>query len=102
MLGLLIGKSSITIYPFHCLIRSVMPIVSTKNVVKSLLKHSSKNDLMLFPESQFQLYTPVAFFIFRRPATTRRVFEAIRRAQPPILLVIADGPRDAQEAALCA
>ena len=37
--------------------------------------------------------TPVAFFIFRRPSTTERVFEAIRQAKPPKLLVVADGPR---------
>jgi hypothetical protein len=39
------------------------------------------------------LKTPVAFIIFNRPATTARVFEEIRRARPPKLLVIADGPR---------
>jgi hypothetical protein len=37
--------------------------------------------------------TPVAFFLFNRPATTSRVFEAIRQAQPEKLLVIADGAR---------
>jgi hypothetical protein len=37
--------------------------------------------------------TPVAFIIFNRPDTTKRVFEAIRQAKPPKLLVIADGPR---------
>ncbi len=37
--------------------------------------------------------TPIAFVIFNRPDTTKRVFEAIRQAQPPQLLVIADGPR---------
>ncbi|GCL41811.1 glycosyltransferase family 2 protein [Dolichospermum planctonicum] len=37
--------------------------------------------------------TPVAFIIFNRPDTTKRVFEAIRDAKPPKLLVIADGPR---------
>ncbi|MFM6331809.1 MAG: glycosyltransferase family 2 protein, partial [Dolichospermum sp.] len=37
--------------------------------------------------------TPVAFIIFNRPHTTQRVFEAIRQAKPPKLLVIADGPR---------
>ncbi|MBS3027363.1 MAG: glycosyltransferase family 2 protein [Dolichospermum sp. DET50] len=37
--------------------------------------------------------TPVAFIIFNRPDTTKRVFEAIREAKPPKLLVIADGPR---------
>ncbi len=37
--------------------------------------------------------TPVAFLIFNRPDVTARVFEAIRRAQPPQLLIVADGPR---------
>lgn len=37
--------------------------------------------------------TPVAFIIFNRPDTTERVFEEIRRARPPKLLIIADGPR---------
>ncbi len=39
------------------------------------------------------LETPVAFFIFNRPDTTLRVFEEIRKARPPLLLVVADGPR---------
>ncbi|MBH8566265.1 glycosyltransferase family 2 protein [Nostoc sp. CENA67] len=43
--------------------------------------------------SNNQLKTPVAFLIFNRPDTTKRVFEAIRAAKPPKLLVIADGPR---------
>jgi hypothetical protein len=42
----------------------------------------------------FQLKTPVTFIIFKRPETTERVFEAIRLAKPPKLLVIADGPRE--------
>jgi hypothetical protein len=37
--------------------------------------------------------TPVAFLIFKRPDTTEKVFEAIRQAKPPKLLVVADGPR---------
>jgi hypothetical protein len=37
--------------------------------------------------------TPVAFLVFNRPDTTERVFEEIRKTQPPKLLVIADGPR---------
>lgn len=37
--------------------------------------------------------TPVAFLIFNRPDTTAKVFAAIRQAQPPKLLVVADGPR---------
>ncbi len=39
------------------------------------------------------LHTPVLFLIYKRPDTTRRVFEAIRRARPPRLYVAADGPR---------
>ena len=43
--------------------------------------------------SDWQLKTPVAFFIFKRPDTTQKVFEQIRRAKPPKLLVVADGHR---------
>lgn len=35
----------------------------------------------------------VLFVIFRRPATTQRVFDAIREARPPKLYIAADGPR---------
>jgi len=41
----------------------------------------------------FQLTTPVAMLVFNRPAQTARVFEAVRQARPPILLLVADGPR---------
>jgi hypothetical protein len=44
--------------------------------------------------TSWQLHTPVAFMIFNRPDTTRRVFEEIRKVQPPKLLVIADGARE--------
>ena len=37
--------------------------------------------------------TPVAFLIFNRPDTTKKVFEVIRQAQPAKLLVVADGAR---------
>jgi hypothetical protein len=37
--------------------------------------------------------TPVALIIFNRSDLTKQVFEAIRQAKPPKLLVIADGPR---------
>jgi hypothetical protein len=37
--------------------------------------------------------TPVAFFVFRRPETTARVFQRIRDARPRQLFLIADGPR---------
>lgn len=35
----------------------------------------------------------VAFFVFNRPNLTRQVFAAIASARPPMLLVVADGPR---------
>ena len=38
--------------------------------------------------------TPAALIVFRRPEATRRVLREIGRAQPEILLVIGDGPRD--------
>ena len=41
----------------------------------------------------WHLTTPVAFLIFNRPETTARVFETIRQAKPPKLLIVADGPR---------
>jgi hypothetical protein len=47
--------------------------------------------------------TPVAFFVFNRPHTTRSVFEAIAKIRPARLLLIADGPRPdkAGEAEAC-
>lgn len=39
------------------------------------------------------LRTPVALFIFNRPDCTARVLEAIAAARPPVLFVVADGPR---------
>jgi len=50
------------------------------------------------------LKTAVAFLIFNRPDTTSLVFEAIRKARPQRLLVVADGPRANRpgEAELCA
>lgn len=54
--------------------------------------------------SDQQLRTAVVLLIFNRPDKTAVVFEAIRRARPPQLLVIADGPRRDRtgEADLCA
>lgn len=47
--------------------------------------------------------TPVVFLVFNRPGPTRRVFEAIAKARPAQLLVVADGPRTHRrgEAELC-
>ena len=42
--------------------------------------------------------TPVALFVFKRPDTTRRVFDVISRAQPKKLLLVADGPRQGRNA----
>jgi hypothetical protein len=39
------------------------------------------------------MQTPVVFLVFNRPDTTQQVFDAIRQAKPPKLLVVADGPR---------
>jgi hypothetical protein len=39
-------------------------------------------------------YAAVAFFIFRRPETTSRVFAEIRKARPNKLYIIADGARE--------
>ncbi|MBD2309522.1 glycosyltransferase family 2 protein [Chroococcidiopsis sp. FACHB-1243] len=39
------------------------------------------------------LKTPVVLIIFKRPDTTKKVFESIRQAKPLKLLVVADGPR---------
>jgi hypothetical protein len=47
--------------------------------------------------SEFRLNTPVALLIFNRPDTTERVFNAIAKARPPKLLVVADGPRPQRE-----
>jgi hypothetical protein len=37
--------------------------------------------------------SPVVLLVFNRPDLTERVFEAVRAARPPQLLVVADGPR---------
>jgi len=48
------------------------------------------------------LSTPVAFLIFNRPDLTQIVFEAIAKAEPKQLFVVADGPRFHAEAKKCA
>jgi len=52
-------------------------------------------------ESAISITTPVAFFIFRRPALTERVFARIAQAKPSEVFVIADGPRSKEEAKIC-
>ncbi len=43
----------------------------------------------------------VAFFIYKRHSCTKLVWDAIRRARPPVLLVIADGPREEKDRVEC-
>jgi hypothetical protein len=45
----------------------------------------------------YQLNTPIALIIFNRPDSTAKVFEAIRRARPPVLFVAADGCRSGHQ-----
>jgi hypothetical protein len=45
--------------------------------------------------------TPVALFIYKRPAHTEQVLEQIRNANPELLLVIADGPADETDREAC-
>ncbi|MCE2698725.1 MAG: FkbM family methyltransferase [Nostocales cyanobacterium LE14-WE4] len=47
--------------------------------------------------NKWQFKTPVALIIFNRTDTTQKVFEAIREAKPPKLLVISDAPRNNKE-----
>lgn len=51
------------------------------------------------PEAQ--LDTPVAFFLYKRPDRTRRIFERIREARPSRLFLIADGPRRPEDEPGC-
>ena len=43
--------------------------------------------------AQASFQTPVVFFIFNRPDKTAEVLDAIRSVAPPLLFVVADGPR---------
>lgn len=47
---------------------------------------------------------PVVFVVFNRPEHTEQTFAAIRRQRPPVLFVVADGPRSevASDAERCA
>ena len=45
--------------------------------------------------------TPIAFIVYKRPDTTRRVFETIRQARPPRLYLIADGPKTPELESKC-
>ena len=60
-----------------------------KNRAKSCMQITAPRE-----DQNWVLTTPVTLIIFNRPDTTARVFEAIRQAKPPKLLVIADGARN--------
>lgn len=45
--------------------------------------------------------TPVALFVFNRPEVTQRTFEAVARAKPKRLALVADGPRHRADETLC-
>ena len=45
--------------------------------------------------------TAVAFIVFCRPDTTKRVFQRIREAKPPRLYLIADGPKTKDQRLIC-
>ncbi len=44
---------------------------------------------------------PIAFMIFNRPDYAQNIFNEIRKAQPKKLFVVADGPRNPEEALIC-
>lgn len=46
--------------------------------------------------------TPILFLIFNRPDTAQQVFSKIKAIQPRQLFIAADGPRNAEEAEICA
>ena len=43
---------------------------------------------------------PIVFFVYKRPECARVVFDQIRKAKPPILIFVSDGPRNIEEASL--
>jgi len=46
---------------------------------------------------EFKLTVPVAFFTFNRLDTAKQVFERIKKAKPPKLYLVSDGPRSNRE-----
>ena len=47
------------------------------------------------------LNTPIAFIIYRRPESSKMVFESIRKVEPKKLYIIADGPKNKNEETKC-
>ncbi|MCF7820270.1 MAG: glycosyltransferase family 2 protein [Candidatus Pacebacteria bacterium] len=44
---------------------------------------------------------PIVFIIFKRPETTQKVFDEIRKVKPKKLFIVADGPRNKEEKIKC-
>lgn len=55
----------------------------------------------MFSITNMEISTPVAFFIFNRPALTETVFKSIASAKPKKLLLVADGPHSLDEVRKC-
>ena len=80
---------------------------STKEVTKETTKKVTKKEVKSKDTKQKEaktvslpkplLSTPVAFIIFNRPDTTKKVFDRIREAKPAKLYIISDAPRDGRE-----
>lgn len=51
--------------------------------------------------ADFKLTTPLVFMVFNRPTKTRLVFEAIAKAKPTKLFIIADGPTNKGDEVQC-
>lgn len=47
------------------------------------------------------MQTPIAFFLYKRPHLSEKIFEAIASVKPGKLLVVADGPKNESERELC-
>src|SRR5437867_2884987 len=58
-----------------------------------VLSGSEKRASMSIKAGEYRCKTPVAFLVFNRPDTTKKVFSEIARAKPEKLFVVADGPR---------
>jgi hypothetical protein len=68
---------------------NISKIPSAKNVLK--MQSQIMSDYIMNPY-QDQLNTPILFITFRRPDTTRRVFERIKQAQPKKLYIAQNFP----------
>jgi glycosyltransferase involved in cell wall biosynthesis len=90
----------------HLLPRAGANPVSRTEIVSALekqLRTAAPQATNTAGSDVYQAKSPVCMIVFNRTNHTRRVFEAVRKARPPQLLLIADGARDSrpQEPGLC-